>query len=133
MSSGQEADSTGETILVVEDNGAARIALEAILDALGYQVIMTASGPEALLAFHSQPAAIHLVMSDMIMPEMTGPELFDLLRIDRPDLPMVIMSGYPLEDERENLERHGIVHWIQKPFSMRQLEDKLRSALHPER
>jgi CheY-like chemotaxis protein len=130
MSTLDEAEATPKTILVVEDNGAARIALEAILDALGYHVLMTASGPEALVVFRSQPDTIDLVMSDMFMPDMTGPELYDLLKVERPSVPMLIMSGYPMEDERERLEQHGIQHWIQKPFSMRQLEDRIRGAMN---
>jgi two-component system, cell cycle sensor histidine kinase and response regulator CckA len=119
----------GETILVVEDNHAARVALEAILEALGYDVVMAADGEQALAYFRAHPQAIALVVSDLILPKMNGPELYAHLKLERADLQMLIMSGYPLEDESERLRQQGITHWIQKPFSMAQLAQELRATL----
>ena len=116
-------------LLVVEDNHAARLALETILDALGYRVLMAADGESALKIFHAQPQAIALVLSDLILPKMTGPELYDVLKAERPDIKMLVMSGYPLDDESENLRKHGITRWVQKPFTMAQLADALSETL----
>jgi two-component system cell cycle sensor histidine kinase/response regulator CckA len=119
----------GETLLVVEDNQAARLALEAIMEALGYRVLMAADAESALTIFRAQSHAITMVVSDLILPKMTGPDLYAVLKTERPDLKMLIMSGYPLEDESENLHQHGITHWIQKPFTMAQLDQELRATL----
>jgi two-component system, cell cycle sensor histidine kinase and response regulator CckA len=124
-------EGTGETILIVEDNGSARMALEALLEALGYKVIATADAAEALDAFSQQADTVDLLISDLILPQTSGPELYDQLRQLRPGLPCIIMSGYPLEDESERLKRHGIYHWLQKPFNMRRLSELLHEVMHP--
>jgi len=129
MNTTNDENGHGETLLVVEDNHAARVALEAIMEALGYHVIMAADGEQALTAFRAQPQAIALVVSDLILPKMNGLELYAALKLERPDLKMLIMSGYPLEDESEHLRQQGIRHWIQKPFSMAQLAQELRAIL----
>lgn len=126
-----ESEGAGETILIVEDNGSARMALEALLDALGYKVIATADATEAMDAFSQQADTIDLLMSDLILPRVSGPELYDQLRELRPGLPCIIMSGYPLEDESERLKRYGIHHWLQKPFNMRRLSELVHDVLHP--
>jgi two-component system, cell cycle sensor histidine kinase and response regulator CckA len=126
-----EHEGAGETILIVEDNSSARMALEALLEALGYKVIASADATEALDAFAQQADTVDLVMSDLLLPQTSGPELYDQLKQLRPDLPCIIMSGYPLEDESKQLRRHGINHWLQKPFNMRQLSELLHSVMHP--
>jgi two-component system cell cycle sensor histidine kinase/response regulator CckA len=125
-----EYEGAGETILIVEDNASARMALEALLDALGYKVIAAADAIEALQAFGSQADTVDLVISDLILPHTGGPELYDRLKEIKPGLPCIIMSGYPLEDESERLRRHGIAHWLQKPFNLRQLSELLHNVLH---
>lgn len=129
MTQSTDDSAQGETLLVVEDNHAARLALETILEALGYRVLMAADAETALTLFHAQPDAIALVVSDLILPKMTGPDLYDVLKAERPDLKMLIMSGYPLDDESEKMRQHGISHWIQKPFAMGQLAQALRDTL----
>jgi two-component system cell cycle sensor histidine kinase/response regulator CckA len=124
-----EHDTTATTILIVEDNPSARIALEALLDALGYTVLAAGDGAEALAVFGEHADTIDLVMSDLILPQLGGPEVCAKLRAAKPGLPCVIMSGYPLEDESDRLRRLGITHWLQKPFNMRQLDELLRTLL----
>lgn len=126
-----EYEGAGETILIVEDNSSARMALEALLDALGYKVIATADATEAMDAFSQQADTVDLLMSDLILPHISGPELYDQLRELRPGLPCIIMSGYPLEDESARLKRHGIHHWLQKPFNLRRLSELVHNVLHP--
>jgi CheY-like chemotaxis protein len=124
-----EHEDRAATILIVEDNPSARLALEALLDALGYKVLVAGDPAEALDVFTAQADAVDIVMSDMILPQVNGPELYGQLKQIKPSLRGVIMSGYPLEDERERLERQGISHWLQKPFNMRQLDDLLQALL----
>ena len=88
--------------LVVEDNSSTRIALEAILEALGYAVLMAVDAREAQAIYQAHGPEISLVMSDLMMPEISGPELFTILKEINPAVRMVIMSGYPLEDDASN-------------------------------
>jgi CheY-like chemotaxis protein len=122
-------ENSSATILVVEDNSSARMALEALLDALNYKVVVAADPAEALAVFASQGDSIELLISDLILPQLSGPELYDRLREIKPSLRCVIMSGYPLEEESTRLRQHGINHWLQKPFNMRQLLELLQTTL----
>ena len=120
---------TGQTILVVEDNASARMALEALLDALGFRVLVAGDAGEAQAIFATEADGIDLLISDMLLPHTNGPELYDLLKEQKPGLRCVLMSGYPLEEERERLQRHGIQHWLQKPFELSELIELLQSIL----
>lgn len=117
------------TILVVEDNAAARLALETVVEALGYRVLTAGSAEEALAVFQAAEQPIDLLMTDLILPGMQGPELYQQLRRQRPNLHCLVMSGYPLEEERERLERYGISDWLQKPFGMQEVSARLRAIL----
>lgn len=118
-----------ETILVVEDNVPAREAMEDILDMLGYSVLTAANGQEALALFSQRRDQIDLVLSDMVMPQMGGVELYQELREQKPDVRLAIMTGYPLDDGGKTLLEQGIVAWIQKPFSIPDISQKVREAL----
>jgi CheY-like chemotaxis protein len=130
MSAFPQWQETGETILVVEDNASARMALEALLEALGFRVLAAGDATEAQAIFTAQDGAIDLLISDLLLPHINGPELYDQLRERKPALRCVLMSGYPLDEEGERLRRHGIQHWIQKPFDMREMMALLQSVLH---
>jgi len=115
------------TILLAEDNEATRMAIEDALDMLGYRVLAASTGREALDLFSRHKEEIDLVLSDMVMPEMGGVELCQALMAEKPDLKMVVMTGYPLADEGRSLLEQGIVDWIQKPFSPQAIAGKLRA------
>lgn len=117
----------GRTILVVEDNAAARLALETVLDALGYTVLAAADADQAQRLFRMQPDRVDLVMTDLILPGMSGPELCLALRAERAELRCLVMSGYPLEDEQERLAQLGITECIQKPFGLQEISVRLRA------
>ncbi len=108
-------------ILVVEDNVATRDALVDFLDINGYRVMVAKDGQDALQLFKEKQQEIDLVLSDMIMPRLGGMELFHALRAIKPDVKMILMTGYPLqEDGRQLLEKGGIT-WLQKPFEVETL------------
>lgn len=123
-----EASADAETILIVEDNEPLRDALKSMLEDLGYQILVAANGREAFDIFTSAPR-VDLVLSDLVMPEMGGVELFSALRGIRPEVKMIIISGYPLETKGRELLQEGIVDWIQKPFTVADLAGKVRSSL----
>lgn len=114
------------TILLVEDSDATRIAIGDTLDMLGYRVLAASTGREALALFSRHRGEIDAVLSDMVMPEMGGVELYRALTAEKPELKMVVMTGYPLADEGRSLLEQGIVDWIPKPFSPQAIAGKLQ-------
>ena len=129
MSTVPESQTTKKTILIVEDNPAARMALEVLLDAVGYQVLSANDPVEAETIFAAHADTIDLLISDLMLPHINGPEMYDRLKQYKPSLRCVLMSGYPLADEQDELRRHGIQHWIQKPFTMNEIIALLNSVL----
>ena len=119
----------GEMILLVEDETGLRELCETVLVRLGYRVSAAGNGPEALRQVRELGLEPDLVLTDVIMPGMSGPELADHLRNDRPDLKVLYMSGYP----DEAISRHGILNpgipFIPKPFTEHALAVKVRKVL----
>ena len=88
------ADNSGATILVVEDDADVRVAVVQVLELSGYRVLIARDGPEALSVLHETPG-IDLVFSDLVMPEgMSGVELVREAQRMRPDLKILLTSGY---------------------------------------
>jgi DNA-binding NtrC family response regulator len=118
----------GETILLVEDEPAVLETLEAMLGHLGYRVVTAANGQDALTVYKEQQAEIALVISDMMMPDMTGEKLYQALKAENRNVRAVMMSGYPGQKEAE-LTQQGIVAWFQKPVSFGKLSEIVNKAL----
>lgn len=116
-------------VLLVEDNDAARDATRAILELYDYEVIEAQNGVEALEAFQDRANAIDLVLTDVVMPEMGGLELFESLTGIKPDVCVLFMTGYPLDERGRELIELGTVDWLQKPFTIQQLTEKIRNLL----
>jgi two-component system cell cycle sensor histidine kinase/response regulator CckA len=118
-----------ETVLVVEDEAALRTLARQILEANGYSVLEAASGMEALVTAQGYSGPIHLLLTDVVMPGMSGPELAERLRSVRPELAVLFMSGYT----DDALGHHGALTpgtlLIQKPFKEERLTRQLREAL----
>jgi CheY-like chemotaxis protein len=119
----------GETVLVVEDEATLRGALADILELLNYQVLEAANGHEALDILERHAKEVALVLSDLVMPGMGGPALFHALRQRGLTLPVVMLSGHPMEDELENLQSQGLAGWMLKPPNVEQLSQLLARAL----
>jgi PAS domain S-box-containing protein len=117
-----------ERVLVVEDRDVVRDLACALLESSGFAVTAVAGGNEALAAVDAgQP--FDLLLTDVVMPEMSGPELAGQLRADRPELPVVYMSGYTddvLGDDE--LEQEG-TSFLRKPFGSAELIGAVRGAL----
>ncbi len=129
--SSRQKEGEGETILVVEDEEALRRAVCEHLKTHGYRVLEACRGQNALAVAQQHPGPIHLLLTDVIMPGMSGPETAAQLRKlpTRQDVRTLYMSGYP-DDAVIN---HGVsqagVGLIQKPFSLASLTHKLRELL----
>lgn len=113
-----QAEAGGGTVLVVEDEDAVREIARRILLRNGYDVV-TAATPAEALALASELARPTLVVSDVVMPGMSGPDLLGQLRMRWPDLPGLLMSGYPADNAgRVNMRDYSLVH---KPFTETEL------------
>jgi two-component system, cell cycle sensor histidine kinase and response regulator CckA len=119
----------GETILLVEDEPIVLAVTTAMLKQLGYQVLVASNGKEAVVQFEVHQAQLALVISDMVMPDMDGAELFHRLKAKTPQVKMVIMSGYPLGGNGATLLEQGVVAWLKKPMSFEQLSQAIGKAL----
>jgi PAS domain S-box-containing protein len=119
----------GETILVVEDNAALREAMCDLIEALGYEVVGASNGVEALAVLEARGDAIALVLSDLMMPVMGGEALLAAIQARRLNLPVMILSGYPLEGELAGLKARGLAGWLLKPVSRAQLAGLLAQVL----
>jgi two-component system cell cycle sensor histidine kinase/response regulator CckA len=117
-----------ETILFVEDEESLRVVVSDFLSQLGYTVLSAANGKEAVVLGKSYSGNIDLLLTDVIMPEMTGPELAETLLASRPSLKIMYVSGYA----ENTLELHGALGsgvLLQKPFTIKSLTLKLREIL----
>jgi CheY-like chemotaxis protein len=124
------ADLTGrETVLLVEDEEVVRNLSKEILETYGYSVLVAANGREGLILGNEFQGPIDLVITDVIMPLMSGPEMAEGLRISRPDTRVLFMSGFT----DEAIVHHGVldenVFFLQKPFSPEALASKAREVL----
>jgi PAS domain S-box-containing protein len=117
-------------ILMVDDDELIRASIPTLLEALGHQVATAAGGQEAL-ALLASGMATDLVILDMRMPDLSGAETLPRLRALRPDLPVLLATGHSDRDLPALLERHPRVSWIQKPFTMAEIRDKLGEFAPP--
>jgi CheY-like chemotaxis protein len=122
-----------ETVLVVEDQEEVRKLAQVVLKSYGYKVVVAANGWEALLYSERHVGPIHLMLTDVVMPGMTGQELADRLKPLRPEMEVVFMSGYM---ENGMLHPHALdagAGFLAKPFSPDALATKVREVLGPQR
>ena len=118
-----------ETILVVEDEDWVRNLIVELLSSQGYHVLAAEDGPMALKVAEEYQGPIHLVVSDIVMPGMKGPELVKKLWEQRPRMAALFISGYPKDSF--NLEALGLSHlsFLAKPFSTKDLLSRVREIL----
>lgn len=118
----------GETVLVVEDDDAVRQVVVSLLARRNYRVVEAASGTEALARYAEPNIRVDLVLTDLIMPGMSGVRLAERLREMRPDLPIVYMSGYTA-DYLQAVGDDEAVELLRKPFTEQALLSRLRDVL----
>jgi PAS domain S-box-containing protein len=106
------------TILVVEDEDAVRQISARTLESLGYNVLSSCDGVEALSVYDRHPGRVDLVLMDLVMPNMGGRELLDALRERDPDLKVIVMSGYPLDVNLEEILSGNHIEWLPKPLRL---------------
>jgi CheY-like chemotaxis protein len=123
----ETAHDTG-TVLLVEDEDPVRAILRKSLRAAGYEVLEARSGPEALALLEEHPAAIDVLLTDIVMPGMSGLALSEAVAMERPGTRVVFMSGHAADA----IARHGFdparARFLQKPFSTQALCRELRAV-----
>jgi two-component system cell cycle sensor histidine kinase/response regulator CckA len=118
------------TVLIVEDEEEVRSLTRDVLEMHGYVVLEALDSADALRLDETHPGRIDLLITDVVMPRMSGPELARRLRARRPGLRVLCMSGYPEGTQREVAADAGTWNaWLQKPFSPDGLIAKVRECL----
>jgi CheY-like chemotaxis protein len=118
-----------ETILVVEDEELVRDLVTGIMREAGYTILQAGDGKQALDLVGSYAGDIHLVISDMILPDATGTDLFERLSGVRPGMKVLYMSGYTPDVISHAGQLGPDAHFIQKPFSLHEFSHKVRAVL----
>jgi PAS domain S-box-containing protein len=127
--SSKHSESSGETVLLVEDAPELLQMCRTMLERLGYHVVAAPSPKEALNLSMTKGEDVQLLLTDLVMPEMNGRELAAKLTFTHPHLKVLFMSGYTANV----IAHHGVleegVHFIQKPFTINDLAEKIRKTL----
>jgi CheY-like chemotaxis protein len=100
-----------------------------LLELMGYRVYVAGSGQEAIAAYTEKRNEIDLVILDMIMPGISGGEIFDRLRVINPEIKVLLSSGYSLNGKAQTIMDRGCNGFIQKPFHPERLSGKVREML----
>jgi two-component system cell cycle sensor histidine kinase/response regulator CckA len=126
------SDLTGEgTILLVEDEDSLRALNARGLTSRGYTVLEAGNGVEAIKVLEKSNREVDLVVSDVVMPEMDGPTLLRELRVRKPDLKIIFVSGYAEDAFQKNLPADGQFAFLPKPFTLKQLVAAVKETMAP--
>ncbi len=118
-----------ETVLIVEDDGSLRNLTRKILERYGYSILKAENGEDALRISEEQDGSIDLMITDVVMPKMSGREVAERLQSLRPEIKVIYMSGYT----DNAIVHHGVLasglNFIEKPFTPEDLARKVREVL----
>jgi two-component system cell cycle sensor histidine kinase/response regulator CckA len=118
------------TLLVVDDEPYLLKALTEILEELGYHVMTAIDGHQAIALFEKEKNRIDGVLLDMIMPDMSGRQVLERLKMIRPDIKVILSSGYSLDGLGKDAQRVAGDGFIQKPYQIDQLASVLDGVLN---
>lgn len=118
-----------ETILLVDDEKVVISVGVEMLESLGYHVLVANNGQEALNIYTENQGVIDMVILDIIMPVMSGKDVFTHLKRLNPGIKVLLSSGYSLDDQAVGIMEQGCSGFIQKPFSIKQLSVKIREVI----
>ncbi len=119
-------------ILFVDDEKSIVVVISKMLERMGYEVVTTTSGLEALELFESSPETFDLVITDMSMPKITGIELSSRLNEIRPDIPVVLITGFSAGITKETIKKANIREMVMKPIISGVLAEAIEKALKPD-
>jgi CheY-like chemotaxis protein len=129
QAAGELPQGNGETVMIVDDERALVALAEETLAALGYEPAGFDSSVAALEAFRAEPQRFDLVLTDETIPDLSGVELAREIRRVRPDLPIVLMSGYSGAQLSERAHAAGVDELLRKPLVARDIAEALGRAL----
>jgi CheY-like chemotaxis protein len=118
-----------ETVLLVDDEDVIIDVGEEILRELGYKVLIARGGKEAVEIYSRNKDKIDIVILDVIMPEMGGGETYDRMKKMNPDIKVLLLSGYSIDGQAEEILQRGCNGFIQKPFNVSKLSQTMREIL----
>jgi CheY-like chemotaxis protein len=118
-----------ETVLVIDDEDTVRQTAKSALESYGYRVIVAANGKEGVHLFQERSHEIAAVLLDMTMPVMSGEEALVRLKSIRPDIRVVLSSGYNEADATRRFTGKGLAGFVQKPYTAACLAETMKSAL----
>lgn len=121
------------TILVVDDEEVVRRTAQAALERHGYVVLLAEDGQRAVDLFRQRANQVSLILLDMTMPVMSGEEAFRFLRAIRPDVPIIVSSGYNEVEVIRRFTGRGVAAFIQKPYTSYNLAQKVKTAMRGRR
>ncbi|MEA1992657.1 MAG: PAS domain S-box protein [Thermodesulfobacteriota bacterium] len=119
-----------ESILFVDDEDRILDAGMEMLAALGYKVMVAGSGKQAIEVFKKDHGEIDMVILDMIMPGVGGGEVYDRIKAISPNVKVLLSSGYSIEGQAAKILKRGCNGFIQKPFNIKELSEKIREILN---
>jgi DNA-binding NtrC family response regulator len=117
------------TILLVDDEKSILVLCEKMLKHLGYKTIKCENGKKALKCYSENFNEILLIILDMTMPEMSGGETFDRIKQINPEAVVLLASGYAVDGEAQEILNRGCSGFIQKPFTITELSNKISETL----
>jgi CheY-like chemotaxis protein len=120
--SGSARPAAARKILIIDDEPAVRVVTGRLLTELGHQVMTADTGQRGVELFRQQPQAIDLVVLDLTMPESSGEQILEDLRLVRDDVPVVITSGFQATDASNLLRVANVVGFLDKPHTLSSLE-----------
>jgi len=123
----------GGTILVVDDEEAIQTVTKRMLECAGFTVLKASDGRESVEIFRAHRDEIRSVLLDLTMPRMGGVEAFRKIRQIRPDMPVILTSGYDAQELEERFGKLGFAAFLKKPYRILELIEKLRSVMVAER
>jgi CheY-like chemotaxis protein len=115
-------------ILIAEDEETVRTVVARLLESLGFTVTVAADGREAVRIFEADPKAFAMVVMDLTMPHLDGTEAFAHMRRVQPSVRVLLMSGFSEQDATVTFAGKGLAGFIQKPFELANLRQKIREA-----
>ena len=118
-----------ETLLLVDDEDMILDVGEGMLKEMGYNVFLAEGGKEAIEVYRKHKNHINLVILDMIMPDIGGSDVYDRLKEINPDIKVLLSTGYSIDGQATEILERGCDGFIQKPFNMKELSEKIREIL----
>jgi len=118
-----------ETVFLIDDDDMIAEVSEMILKSSGYDVVSAKSGKEAIEVYKENHSRIDMVILDMILPDMGGGDTYDRLKEINPGIKVLLASGYDIDYQGRDIMERGCDGFIQKPFNMNELLEKIRGIL----